>query len=417
MRKLDEAALQIGDIILTTTTDLLSKGIRKVTGSDISHALIYVESHSVIDATGEGVHSRNTQRLFWEDQCAVYVLRLTEGLDITQSRRIVNYVRGRIGTRYSKTEAALTALGGASSASRKQFCSRLVAQAYASAGLDLVADPDYCTPEQLKNSARLIAVHDAVRDVSEEEIKLWDGIHDKPKRMRDATNSLLSGARAKNAHIENVNDIDHHLQVTPGDDAYFADLYKKSGYLTVWIDEYKRNRWQYDFQSMIDAPITDEAKIQYCENLLGDDEEGLVRFEVNRAGYSLLFEEFPLETFRQLKILYEKLVELHLNRRQTAARWLSSKGLTVKTQLAFLIPHTPEWFGALDARDPLQAAHTRLILQLSKNNFVCSVCGDEPARDYRLVGPGSDAISTLRLCKGCWFIRLHMYAESLALLT
>jgi hypothetical protein len=59
MRKLNESALQIGDIILTTTTDLLSKGIRKVTGSDISHALICVESYSVIDATGDGVHSRN----------------------------------------------------------------------------------------------------------------------------------------------------------------------------------------------------------------------------------------------------------------------------------------------------------------------------------------------------------------------
>lgn len=34
MRKLNESVLQIGDIILTTTTDLLSKGIRKVTGSD-----------------------------------------------------------------------------------------------------------------------------------------------------------------------------------------------------------------------------------------------------------------------------------------------------------------------------------------------------------------------------------------------
>ena len=51
MKKLNELALQIGDIVLTTTTDLLSKSIRKVTGSDISHALVYVESHSVIDAT------------------------------------------------------------------------------------------------------------------------------------------------------------------------------------------------------------------------------------------------------------------------------------------------------------------------------------------------------------------------------
>lgn len=48
MKKLNESALQIGDIVLTTTTDLLSKGIRKVTGSDISHVLVYVEHYTSI---------------------------------------------------------------------------------------------------------------------------------------------------------------------------------------------------------------------------------------------------------------------------------------------------------------------------------------------------------------------------------
>ncbi len=260
--KLNESALQIGDIVLTTSTDLLSKSIRKVTGSDISHALAYVESHSVIDATGAAVHSRNTQRLFWKDECAVRVLRLPEGLNETQSRHILNYVRGRIGKQYSKVEAARSVLGGARSPSRRQFCSRLVAQAYASVGLDLVADPHYidCAPEQLKNSTRLIAVQGAVQQVSDEEIKRREGIHATPQSKRDATNVLLSGARAKNARIEDVNDLDQHLQVMPGDDAYFADLYERSGYLKVWVAECDKNRWQYDLQVMIDAPGSDERR-------------------------------------------------------------------------------------------------------------------------------------------------------------
>ncbi|MFZ2285993.1 MAG: YiiX/YebB-like N1pC/P60 family cysteine hydrolase [Bacteroidales bacterium] len=421
MKKLNESALQVGDIILTTTTDLLSKGIRKVTGSDISHALVYVESHSVIDATGDGVHSRNTQRLFWEDECAVHVLRLAEGLNEAQSRRILNYVRGRIGTQYSKVEAARSVLGGARSPSRRQFCSRLVAQAYASAGVELVANPNYCAPEQLKSSTRLVAVQDAVQQVSNEEIKRWDGIHDTPQSMRDATNALLSGARAKNVRIEDVNDIDHHLQAMPGDDAYFTDLSERSGYLTVWVAERDKNIWQYDLQAMLDKPGPDAAKRQYCENLLGDDEEGLVRFEVNRAGYSLLAEEYPLETFRRLKALYEKLVELHLSRRQTAAQWLCRDGLDglpARNPVVLLTPHTDEWFAALAAWNPQQAAHTRLILQQSGNDAVCSVCGDDPVRDYRLVGPGvpDGAICTLRLCNDCWRIRSEMHGESLALL-
>lgn len=137
----------------------------------------------------------------------------------------------------------------------------------------------------------------AVQYVSDEEIKGWEGIHNTPQSMRDATNALLSGARTKSASIEDVNDIDHHLQVAPGDDAYFANLYERSGYLTVWVAECDKNRWQYDLQAMIDAPGPDAAKRQYCENLLGDDEEGLVRFEVNRAGYSLLVEDFRWRPF------------------------------------------------------------------------------------------------------------------------
>jgi hypothetical protein len=422
MKKLNESVLEIGDIILTTTTEWQSKGIRKITKSDISHALVYVEPYSVIDATGEGVHSRNTQRLFWEDQCAVYVLRLAEGLDDNQSRSVVNYVRGRVGTQYSKIEAARTVLGGAKVPSRRQFCSRLVAQAYANAGINLEVDPNYCTPEQLKSSTYLVSVQDAIQQVSEEEIKRWEQIHDIPQSMRDVTNVLLTGARVKNAKIEDLNDIDHHLMMAPGDDDYFAELFEKSGYLYVWVSEFEKNFWQYDTQTMLDKPGTDEAKREYCEGVLGDDEEGLVRYEVNRAGYSLLAEEYPLETFRQLRALYEKLVGLHLKRRRTAAQWLRLKGFSSfpeRTSVVLLIPHSEEWFATLAAWNPQQAEHTRFILKQASSDAVCSVCGDEPARDYRLIGPGipDGAVCTLRLCNDCWSIRSQMHGESLALLS
>ena len=93
MKKLNEAVLAIGDIILTTTTEPLSKGIRRVTGSDISHAMVYVEPYSVIDSTGDGVHSQNTQRLLWDDHCAVYVLRVPDGLADHQIQQIINIKR------------------------------------------------------------------------------------------------------------------------------------------------------------------------------------------------------------------------------------------------------------------------------------------------------------------------------------
>jgi hypothetical protein len=187
------------------------------------------------------------------------------------------------------------------------------------------------------------------------------------------------------------------------------------------VTERDKNRWQYDLQAMLDEPGPDAAKRQYCENLLGDDEEGLVRFEVNRAGYSLLAEEYPLETFRQLRTLYEKLVELHLSRRQAAAQWLrreGSAGLPARNPAVLLPPHTEEWFAALATWNPKQAAQTRFVVQQAGSDTVCSICGDDPTRDYRLVGSGvpDNAICTLRLCNDCWRIRGEMHGESLALL-
>src|SRR5882762_7688004 len=111
MRKLDEDALVVGDIILTTTNELISKGIRKFTKSDISHAMIYVDPCAVIDATGDGVHARNTQRLFFPDDCAIHVRRLRSPLVKAEAEAVCHFVRCRIGTEYSMLEAGVTVLG------------------------------------------------------------------------------------------------------------------------------------------------------------------------------------------------------------------------------------------------------------------------------------------------------------------
>jgi len=55
MKALDDAKLQLGDIVLTTRHHYVSKAIRTATKCDISHAMIYIARGSAIDSTGEGV--------------------------------------------------------------------------------------------------------------------------------------------------------------------------------------------------------------------------------------------------------------------------------------------------------------------------------------------------------------------------
>ena len=224
VKRLNEAQLRTGDIILVTTTATVSAIIRAATRSDISHAMVYVEDRSVIDATDEGVQARNTQRLFIEAACPVHILRLRNGISADQLAAVRDHLRSTIGTRYSKREAVLAGVGGARRWTRQQFCSRLVAQAFASAGIGLVPNPNYCSPADLKASALLDLVPDATLPVTAEEAAAWEGREDVPQLMRDAINSLLGGARGKDPQIETFGDLNAHLAAHPDQDEEMCRL-------------------------------------------------------------------------------------------------------------------------------------------------------------------------------------------------
>jgi hypothetical protein len=82
----------------------------------------------------------------------------------------------------------------------------------------------------------------------------------------------------------------------------------------------------------------------------------------------------------------------------------------------FLKPHTAEWFKALETTNPRQAAHTKHILSLARSDAVCSICGDESNRDYKLVNKEAHSpVSTMRLCDDCLEIRRTMHNENFVL--
>lgn len=404
-KRLNDQRLKVADIILTTTRGFVSKSIRTVTRSDISHAMVYVEQCSVIDATDEGVHSRNTQRLFLDSECPVHALRLREAMSDVQVHTVCAFVRGQIGTRYSSGEAIRTALGGALRSSREQFCSRLVAQAFASAGILLVENSDYCSPEEIKASPLLVEVADVTVPVASNEAETLEGLADVPQIMRDAINYVLEGARSKNRDIQNFDDIHRHLFEHPEDDRFMCRVLKKSGYLSVWQIEMEKSQWQYDLDLMRTAG---GAGIdEYCWAVLENEKLGPNRYAVNREGYVLFARRSGLHFFRLLAELYEELLVLHRTRVDTARKWLECNGHIVATPNSVLRPHTPEWFAALEIWDPPTAAMSRIAVESVGSLDVCSVCGDEPASDFRLVlrQRPANGPDTLRLCDDCLKIR------------
>jgi len=192
----------------------------------------------------------------------------------------------------------------------------------------------------------------------------------------------------------------------PEDDNYLCQLLDSSGYLSIWQIEKDKNPWQYDVELMRACPVADIE--DYCWSVLANEDEGLNRYVVNRGGYALFSKQFDLRFFHVMLSLYDLLASLHRTRVEVAVRWLeANRLLDPKIEKPPLRPHTAEWFAALEVWDPPKAAMTRKVIELAESVNVCSICGDDPANDYRLeeaYRPAS-GVDTLRLCDDCLAIR------------
>lgn len=396
--------IQPGDVVLTTTPEPLSQTIRKVTGADISHAMICVAKSSVIDSTGDGVHARNFERIILEPGCAGHVLRPVKPLTTDQLRAVISFARAAVGTRYTMTGATKSVLAGFV-AGRRQFCSRLVAQAYRDVGVNLVSDADFCHPGELLISAALVQVPNVLRNLSpEEETDRREDI-DNVQVVRDSINALLQAARELSFEIESLNDIDAYLIEHAEGDAHLVQALRSSRYLELWRDEFERSSWQYNVALMEGHPGSAKRKQMYCEELLEDEELCQNRFILNHAGYVAMNTLHPRQYFALKLELYDNLTHFHDRRIKAATAWLERRGLIEPAPLKLLRPHTPEWFASLREWNPKQAAMAEAAIQAMGSSDVCSVCADDPVRDYAMVNMQAAGPGTLRLCDDCFRIR------------
>ncbi|VIO70474.1 hypothetical protein CI1B_31280 [Bradyrhizobium ivorense] len=213
---------------------------------------------------------------------------------------------------------------------------------------------------------------------------------------------------ASNKGIQTIEDVVSHLIKHPADDAYIADLLTSSDYLTLWQINIERNPWQYDDVLLAEVPRKECE--EYCRGIVEDDANGPHRYVVNRGAFKGLHHRFSLATFKLFFELYDLLSSEHRQRVTVARRWLEANGLIAPAIERFHVPHTSEWFATLHQWDPVQAAQTKFVVDDAGREDVCSICGDDPADDYRLAKPFRPAgtTGTLRLCDDCLEIRRAM---------
>lgn len=170
------AALQAGDIILSSTNGLNSLGIRVLTVSPVSHAALYLGDNTIAEAVGSGIRIRSTDD-FVADESTVVAFRYP-GITPAHTDAMRTFAQAQVGKKYNVTGVVLQApftlqrqfcelplvpslvrdacirgiaaiqLGAARNDSF--FCSQLVLEAYRQAGLPLTqADPLLVSPADL----------------------------------------------------------------------------------------------------------------------------------------------------------------------------------------------------------------------------------------------------------------------------
>lgn len=322
---LDIRLLEPGDILLSSVGELPSAGVRKMTKSDYSHAMLYVGAGSYIHSDLTGVHADNLQRLLLDSPSRATVLRVDRPDRSSIVSEAVMYARRKVGTQYSKREAAgviVEKLRG--DLTNRQFCSRLVALAYAEAAVPLVADANYCTPQDIFESTVLIEVPGCVREASQSELEFANSFNPLEQQRRN-TNQFLGEVR----QISGL-DVQMHEQVAqcvvnhPEYDDAISEALQRSGYLDFWRLDVSINPWRYSAESFLSRDLTADVLSQSARDEIGMATKAIERFAFMCSQYRELNERFPRRYFQLEGDLYALLVELHTTRRDSARLVFSS---------------------------------------------------------------------------------------------
>lgn len=305
------AKLQVGDIFLTTEKHLISKAIKTFTSSNYSHAMLYVGDGSYIHSDRDGVHAGNVQRLLFKKMKYIQVLRLKECVDRKLIDNACAFARNEVGKQYSILNAIGTKIPLLRlSETKRQFCSRLVAQSYESAGLNLVKNSSYCSPQEFDSSEFTMRIFDCIRKATDDEIK-FAKTESPLENQTKITNSIFTKVRIVTGQdIQTFEQLVNYLIKNNQHDAKITDLIKKSGYFHMWQHEVNANSWRYDKELFMSLPLSKEELKKIAANELNSSINSKQRYVYMCNQYTAIWQAKHLRYAAMHIMLYQELIKL-----------------------------------------------------------------------------------------------------------
>ncbi len=321
--------LKRGDIILKKSDDRTSELVRKLSHSTFSHAILYVGGGSCLEAN-DIVISFNIQRKLIENKDYVCVLRLKDEVDSPILEDIIANARMNVGMSYSIDDAmGIISPEYRPGNTRRQTCTRFVAQAFEKAGVKLVDNANFCSPEELLKSNLLIRVEDVLREATDEDVKFANSKSVLPKQHEIIKKILEDVRNVTKSDIQEINELKNFVIQHQEFDDVIADILKQSGYLDLWKEEEERLPHHYDLTKFVQY---------YGKNILNVAQSILMVSQPELARFTFCHDQIlkDMKEFGHLKVvklfadLYENLMDFTKRRMAVAESVLdfNCNGLT-----------------------------------------------------------------------------------------
>ncbi|WP_250520709.1 YiiX/YebB-like N1pC/P60 family cysteine hydrolase [Caballeronia sp. NCTM1] len=321
----DLTALQKGDVLFTRSK-LIGTGIAKATKGRFGHVMLYLES-MIIHADTKGVWSKNPQRIIMNDQSRLAAYRLKKPLSKFSLQKIESYARSRVGSLYSIPQAVMSLQNLPMNTTDRflldrQFCSRLVAQSFHEGGIGLVANYDFCTPNEIAESALLEEVPHAVVPASDADIAFYKTpdfnieIQVETYRWMKQVRDLAEKHQLKSVYAQS--DVGQWILDHPQFDAEICGFIQSTKYLALNDADKRKNPWRYHPQLMLDKLKTSSSpeealaseRRQNALNLkrIHDERLKAIHNAQSGLGYFKLEEQLQTKRFAQM-IMWKDAVE------------------------------------------------------------------------------------------------------------
>lgn len=316
-------ALKTGDILLSRETATFEEKMNNLSrikdvaqsklisqfSNGFSHARLYVNK-SIFEAVIPAVVAVNPQRLVIENKYDICVLRWP-GLTASQECKIEEFVRIKIGSEYSVSEAVKVPYfrNKQNIGSSRQFCSRFVAQAYKEAGIELVHNTDFCAPGDFLNNPLLVRVEGAVRLATDEDMAIWqtpDRVAQNSKRLYEWLRTVQKFAHKDGVDVQTTDDALNYVMKYPYIDEKVAEALIRLGCFRFCPEDDVDSQYRYDADCRYRYILTNVLSLREMSAM---EIDYLNLHSTNLIGIKTMNEKRKLQTLTLWANLEEKLIK------------------------------------------------------------------------------------------------------------